>query len=141
MSELPVEAELPTSVVASPPAGVEVADAAVRTPAIQAPPASTAGASPPRSPIDLITPNPHQPRKEWNEATIAELAASIKSTGLIQPVIVRKASDGYQLVAGERRWRAARLAGLTTLPAIVREIDGFAQAQMALVENIQRARI
>jgi ParB family chromosome partitioning protein len=73
-----------------------------------------------------------------NEASIAELAASLKSTGLVQPIIVRQHNGGYQLIAGERRLRAAKLAGLKTLPAIVREVDNFTQAQMALVENIQR---
>jgi ParB family chromosome partitioning protein len=89
-------------------------------------------------PLDQITPNPHQPRKEMNEAGIAELAASLKSTGLIQPVILRKTEAGYQLIAGERRLRAAKLAGLDAIPAIVRNVDSFTQAQMALVENIQR---
>jgi ParB family chromosome partitioning protein len=69
---------------------------------------------------------------------LAELAASIKSTGLIQPIIVRVAGEQFELIAGERRWRAATLAGLTLIPAIIREVDGYAQAQMALVENIQR---
>jgi ParB family chromosome partitioning protein len=75
-----------------------------------------------------------------DEARIAELAASIKSTGVIQPVIVRHADQkgAYQLIAGERRWRAARLAGMTTIPAIVRQVTSYEQAQMALVENIQR---
>ena len=73
-----------------------------------------------------------------NDASIAELAASLKSTGLIQPIIVRQVPDGFQLIAGERRWRAAKLAGLATIPAIVRDVDSFTQAQMALVENIQR---
>jgi ParB family chromosome partitioning protein len=69
---------------------------------------------------------------------LAALAASLKSTGLIQPIIVRKLDHGYQLIAGERRLRAAKLAALATIPAIVREVDSFSQAQMALVENIQR---
>jgi ParB family chromosome partitioning protein len=89
-------------------------------------------------PIDSIRPNPHQPRREFNEASIAELALSLKSTGLIQPIIVRQTDGGYELIAGERRLRAAKQAGLTTLPAIVKEVDGFTQAQMALIENIQR---
>lgn len=89
-------------------------------------------------PLSEIVPNPHQPRKTINDATIAELAASIRSTGLIQPLIVRKAAGGYQLIAGERRWRAAKLAGLTMVPAVVRDVDSFTQAQMALIENIQR---
>lgn len=90
-------------------------------------------------PIDQITPNPHQPRRTMNDATLVELAASIKATGLIQPILVRRTADGtIQLIAGERRWRASKLAGLKTIPAIVKDVDGFTQAQMALIENIQR---
>jgi ParB family chromosome partitioning protein len=89
-------------------------------------------------PLELIVPNPHQPRRTFDEGNLAELAASLKSTGLIQPILVRKAGDGYQLIAGERRWRAAKIAGLAAIPAIVRETDSATQAQMALVENIQR---
>ncbi len=92
-------------------------------------------------PLASIVPNPHQPRREFNDASLAELAASLKSTGMIQPVIVRPDGQGsgtYQLIAGERRWRAAKLAELPTLPAIVRDVDGPTQAQMALIENIQR---
>jgi ParB family chromosome partitioning protein len=92
-------------------------------------------------PLASIVPNPHQPRREFNDASLAELAASLKSTGMIQPIIVRpdgQGGDTYQLIAGERRWRAAKLADLPTLPAIVRDVDGPTQAQMALIENIQR---
>lgn len=89
-------------------------------------------------PLDRISPNPHQPRRQMNDASIAELAASLKSTGLIQPIVVKKVGDRYQLIAGERRWRAAKLAGFETVPAIVRDVDAFTQAQMALIENIQR---
>lgn len=92
-------------------------------------------------PIDRIVPNPHQPRRQMNEGSIAELAASLKSTGVIQPIIVRFHDGQYQLIAGERRWRAARLAGLATIPAIVRDTSAFEQAQMALVENIQRENL
>jgi len=88
--------------------------------------------------IDQIVANPHQPRRTLNEASIAELASSLKSTGLIQPIIVRRSGNQFELIAGERRWRAAKAAGLTTLLAIVREVTGYEQAQMALVENIQR---
>jgi ParB family chromosome partitioning protein len=88
--------------------------------------------------IDAIVPNPHQPRRKFDETTLAELAASLKSNGLIQPIVVRRVADGYQLVAGERRLRAAKLAGMSAIPAIVRDIDSFTQAQMALVENIHR---
>src|SRR5262245_58764551 len=80
--------------------------------------------------IDSVSPNPHQPRREMNAAALAELAASLKSTGLIQPIIVRKAERGYQLIAGERRLRAAKLAGLKTIPAIIRDVESFTQAQM-----------
>lgn len=88
--------------------------------------------------LDQIHPNPHQPRQDFDPASIAELAASIKSTGLIQPVVVRPVGGSYQLIAGERRFRAARQAGLQTIPALVRDVDAVTQAQMALIENIQR---
>jgi ParB family chromosome partitioning protein len=88
--------------------------------------------------IESISANPSQPRQQINEASIVELASSIKTTGLVQPIVVRKAGAGYQLIAGERRLRAARHAGLKRIPSIVREVDHFTQAQMALVENIQR---
>lgn len=88
--------------------------------------------------LDLITPNPTQPRKHIDDSAVAELATSIKSNGIIQPVVVRQVDGGYQLIAGERRLRAARLAGLAAIPAIVRQVDSAMQAQMALVENIQR---
>jgi len=88
--------------------------------------------------VDQIVPNPHQPRRTINPAAIAELAASLKSNGVIQPIVVRRVAQGYELIAGERRWRAAQQAGLKSIPAVVKEVDRFAQAQMALVENIQR---
>jgi ParB family chromosome partitioning protein len=89
-------------------------------------------------PIELVDPNPHQPRRVFDDAALAELAASLKGTGLIQPIVVRRVGDRYQLIAGERRWRAAKLAELESLPALLREADDIEQAQMALVENIQR---
>lgn len=89
-------------------------------------------------PVDQVRPNPHQPRREFNEAALAALAESMKAAGVIQPIIVRQAPDGYELIAGERRLRAARLAGLSVIPAIVRETDPITQAQLALIENIQR---
>jgi ParB family chromosome partitioning protein len=90
-------------------------------------------------PLESIVANPHQPRRQFNEASLNELAASLKSTGMIQPIIVRPTGpDSYQLIAGERRWRAARLAELPTIPAILRDVDSATQAQMALIENIQR---
>jgi ParB family transcriptional regulator, chromosome partitioning protein len=89
-------------------------------------------------PVNQITVNPHQPRRSFDETGLAQLAESLKSSGLIQPIIVRQVEGGYQLIAGERRLRAAKMAGLKTIPAIVRDVDGLTQAQMALVENIQR---
>ena len=76
-----------------------------------------------------------------NENSIAELAASLRTTGVIQPVVVRREGEKFELIAGERRWRAARLAHLATIPAIVREVDAHSQAQMALVENVHRENL
>ena len=89
--------------------------------------------------IDLISPNPEQPRRTFDEETLAELAASIRELGVIQPLSLRDAGDGtYQIIAGERRWRAAKLAGLSTLPAYVRTASDSEVTEMALIENIQR---
>lgn len=88
--------------------------------------------------VGSIDPNPHQPRRQFDEASLADLAASLKSSGLIQPIVVRPVGERYELIAGERRLRAAKLAGLQTIPAIVKEVDAYTQAQLALIENIQR---
>jgi ParB family chromosome partitioning protein len=91
--------------------------------------------------IEQIIPNPSQPRRDFDEAALQSLATSIEASGLLQPVIVRPAPghpDQYELVAGERRWRAARLAGLTTIAAIVRNTNNQQSAELALVENVQR---
>jgi len=89
--------------------------------------------------VGRIRPNPHQPRKQFNEGSINRLAASIKTDGLMQPIIVRPgAGGGYELVAGERRWRAAQKAGLARMPAIVRELNDRQLAEWALIENLQR---
>jgi ParB family transcriptional regulator, chromosome partitioning protein len=90
-------------------------------------------------PVGSILPNPHQPRVHFDEESLAELAASIREIGVLQPVLVRPLEDGtYQLVAGERRWRAARRAGLQLIPAIVRSADELATVERALVENLHR---
>lgn len=93
-------------------------------------------------PISQIRPNPWQPRQVFDADQLEELASSIKAQGLLQPVVVRPAvrdgRDGYELIAGERRWRAAGLAGLTHIPAVVREVDDRGTAALALVENLQR---
>jgi ParB family chromosome partitioning protein len=89
--------------------------------------------------IDLIEPNPFQPRTRFDDGAMEELAASIRATGVLQPVLVRRSSaGGYQLVAGERRLRAAQLAGLTNIPAIVRDVDDHEMLELAIVENVQR---
>jgi ParB family chromosome partitioning protein len=88
--------------------------------------------------IGRIRPNPHQPRTQFDEGAIDELAESIGERGVLQPILLRPSGNEYQIVAGERRWRAAQRAGLHTIPAIVREIDESATAELALIENIQR---
>jgi ParB family chromosome partitioning protein len=86
-----------------------------------------------------VVPNPHQPRRHWDDAGLEELAASIREHGVLQPVLVTETLDGYQLIAGERRVRASRLAGLERIPAIVRQLADRDQLEVALVENVQRS--
>lgn len=89
--------------------------------------------------LDCIEPNPNQPRREFDETALAELAASIREIGIIQPITLRQTgTNHFQLIAGERRWRAARMAGLSTIPAYIRTIKDENIVEMALVENIQR---
>ncbi len=90
-------------------------------------------------PIDQISANPHQPRQSMDQEKLQELANSITEHGLIQPLIVTQRSVGYQLIAGERRWRASKLAGLTAVPVIIKETSPQQMLELALVENIQRA--
>src|SRR5262245_56808707 len=91
--------------------------------------------------IDLIHPNPYQPRKQFPEAEIEELATSVRATGILQPIILRRIDKGFGIVAGERRWRAAQRAGLLKVPAIVREVAEDRLLEMALIENIQRQNL
>lgn len=88
--------------------------------------------------INDVAPNTEQPRKKFNEESLQELADSIKEHGVIQPLIVQKKGNGYKIVAGERRWRASRLAGLEVVPAIVRELTDEETMEQALIENLQR---
>lgn len=91
-------------------------------------------------PIDDIRPNSFQPRIKFDDRNLAELAASIKLAGLMQPIVVRQVGDrAFELIAGERRWRACRMAGLATVPAIVRVADDRNSAELALIENVQRS--
>jgi ParB family chromosome partitioning protein len=91
-----------------------------------------------RLPVTEIAANPHQPRKRFDEATLQSLSESIQHDGILQPVVVRRAGEGYELIMGERRLQAARLAGLPTVPAIVRTADELDTLRLALVENLQR---
>jgi ParB family chromosome partitioning protein len=104
-------------------------------------PAMTAAVAPERSldvDTDLLRPNKFQPRTHMDEAAIDDLARSIKSNGIIQPIVVRRVERGYEIVAGERRWRAAQRAGLLKVPVIVRDIPEDRLLAVALIENIQR---
>lgn len=89
--------------------------------------------------VDQIIPNPHQPRTTLDDEALSELAASIKTHGVIQPPVVTEQAGGYVLIAGERRWRAASLAGLDSIPVIVKESTSQEMLELALVENVQRA--
>lgn len=92
-------------------------------------------------PLNEIRSNPYQPRKTFDNEKLSELAESIKEHGVVQPVILKKSIKGYELVAGERRTKAARLAGLQTIPAIIRDFDDRGMMEVALVENIQRENL
>jgi ParB family transcriptional regulator, chromosome partitioning protein len=104
-----------------------------------APPVRSAmSAGPQEMDIDLIDPSPYQPRTKFREEALDELARSIKASGIIQPLVVRPIGSRFQLIAGERRWRAAQRAGLTKVAAIVRQVSDELALEMTLVENIQR---
>jgi ParB family chromosome partitioning protein len=90
-------------------------------------------------PISSITPNPEQPRIAFNQESLDELAASVREHGVLQPILVRPLEDGgYQLIAGERRWRASKAAGLDTIPALIEEIDDDTALEISIIENLQR---
>lgn len=91
--------------------------------------------------LDEIRPNPYQPRKYFNEEALEELASSIKIHGVVQPIIVKKSIKGYELIAGERRTKAAKKAGLTNIPAIIRNFNDQEMMEIALIENIQRENL
>jgi len=88
--------------------------------------------------LSKVQPSDDQPRKKFNDEPLEELADSIRQYGLIQPIVVRKKKSGYEIIAGERRWRAARMAGLTEVPVIVRELDDQKMMEISLIENLQR---
>lgn len=88
--------------------------------------------------LDEIEPNPRQPRENFDKQKLADLVASVRANGVIQPIIVRKAGAKYQIVAGERRWRAAQIAGMATIPVIIRDTTDEEMLKLALIENLQR---
>ncbi len=89
-------------------------------------------------PVDSISPNRLQPRKTFSEESLKELAASVREHGIVQPIVVRPVGEGYELVVGERRWRAAQAAGLTSIPAIIKDSPDSQALQVALIENLHR---
>jgi ParB family chromosome partitioning protein len=91
-------------------------------------------------PIELVTRNPRNPRKNFSESELQDLAASIRQHGIVQPVVARPVADGkFEIIAGERRWRAAQLAGLVDIPVIIRDVDDRTALELAIVENVQRS--
>jgi ParB family transcriptional regulator, chromosome partitioning protein len=121
----------PEPQVAPPPAPIAVGTTI-------APSRETMSAGPQEIDIDLIDPSPYQPRTRFREEALEELARSIKASGIIQPLVVRPIAGRFQLIAGERRWRAAQRAGLTKVSAIIRHVSDELALEMTLVENIQR---
>lgn len=106
-------------------------------PQSEAPPAGV-GSGMLELPIQSVNPNPHQPRRMFDEETLEGLTDSVREIGVLQPVLVRAVDGGYELIAGERRWRAAKRAGLATIPAVVKEADDESSLEQALVENLHR---
>lgn len=135
------EAAAPAPESPAPP----VSAPAAPTEASASAPADTAtvefGASYREIPIDSITPNPQQPRSEFDQQALDELVHSIREFGLMQPIVVRPRGEGYELIMGERRWRASRRAGLEVIPAIVRETEDTSMLRDALLENIHRVQL
>jgi ParB family chromosome partitioning protein len=102
-------------------------------------PAPVAPGAAARIPLDSIVPNPDQPRRVFNAEQLDRMAQSIRRHGVLQPVIARRAGNRYELICGEQRWRAARLAGLATIPAVIADVDERDRLELALIENVQRA--
>ncbi len=101
-------------------------------------PALISATAPTSLPLEAVQPNPMQPRTVFDAEGLEELAASIRAHGIIQPLIVRRLGEGYQIVAGERRWRAAKLSGIREVPVVIQEVADPAMLELALIENIQR---
>jgi ParB family chromosome partitioning protein len=99
---------------------------------------ASAGGTTRQIPLSAIRPNPYQPRREFSETALAELTESLRTSGLLQPIVVRPADGHYEIIAGERRWRAAERLGWKDIPAVVRQVDDRTLLALALVENLQR---
>lgn len=126
-------------VAVQPAAAHKTAQSNSKQDTVQEEPSQQPAASPTELPVEKITANTFQPRSNVADADLEELAGSIKAHGVMQPVVVRPAAgDQYELIAGERRWRAAQLAGLSTIPVVVRSISDQTSAEWALIENMQR---
>jgi len=123
---------------AAPPESHHPAPVATAGGAAAAPAREAANYGPQEVDIDLVDPSPYQPRTRFREEALDELARSIQSSGIIQPIVMRQIGNRFQLIAGERRWRAAQRAGLKRVPAIVRQVTDELALEMTLVENIQR---
>jgi ParB family chromosome partitioning protein len=117
--------------------GALIPSAGARPPQADAAAVAT-GSAPSELPIDRIRPNPEQPRRRFDPAELERLAESIRQHGVLQPVVVRSVDDGFELVVGERRWRAAQAAGRTTIPAVIADVAPRDRLEIALVENVQR---
>src|SRR5437762_1527805 len=102
---------------------------------------AAAGDSAAEAPVTSLEPNPFQPRTAMDAARLAELAASIRESGVVQPILVRRLGDRFQIIAGERRWRAAQQLGLAAVPVTIRDVPDNRLLELALVENIQRAEL
>lgn len=141
----PIRPEPPRNVFELPTANAQAvqqppqAPAAPQAPRPAAPATAAADGGPRGLPIDLVQRNPGQPRKHFDEGDLTDLASSIKTHGVLQPILVRPIAGGkYEIVAGERRWRAAQRAGLHTIPAVIRDLDEVEVVEIAIVENVQR---
>ncbi|MBM3847933.1 MAG: ParB/RepB/Spo0J family partition protein [Verrucomicrobia bacterium] len=104
-------------------------------------PSTPSGESGLRVSIDRVRPSPNQPRKDFEPVALEELSESIKTQGILQPLLVRRKADGFEIIAGERRWRAAQLAGLKEVPVLVRDADDRSLLELALIENLQRENL
>jgi ParB family chromosome partitioning protein len=132
--ELPITQAAPVPVPANEPVAPPVAAAPAPEPTLADASEGTRGL-----PIELVQRNPQQPRKHFDEAELNDLSSSIKTHGVLQPILVRPIADGkYEIVAGERRWRAAQRAGLHSIPAVIRELNEVEVLEIAIVENVQR---